>query len=474
VLITDVAVAGHGRTNVLLREGRIAGFPREIVPGERVLAGRGCRLLPGLVDEHLHLLAAAAVERSIDACELDDESLRALVEARAAEGPVRVTGYGGGEHALLDRDALDVLCPGSPMRLQYRSGRLWVLNSAALDALQPSVLRASAFERSGDGRLTGRVWRGDSLLRREMPEPNALDTLGLRLARWGVTSVTDASVSTDDTQAAVLAPLLARMPQRMQLMGSEALSASTDASWSCGPRKILLDESDLPRFEDLCAQITASHLRGRNVAVHCVTSAELAFTVAALQASGPMPGDRIEHGALISAEMIPVLAEMGLVVVTQPGFVYQHGDRYLRSVGVDQQDDLYRVSSLVRAGVAVAFSSDAPYGPLNPWVNLRSAILRRSRAGAPLAAHEMLPPEQALARYAGCSMARLGTATLQVGMAADLCLLRHDVDWIQSDDPVACTLVGGRPIYLRDTHGSGDGLTDDAAALRERRETMVL
>src|SRR5439155_480481 len=44
---------------------------------------------------------------------------------------LRAVGWAGHEHDL-DRDVLDAVVPDRPVRVQHRSGALWVLNSAAL------------------------------------------------------------------------------------------------------------------------------------------------------------------------------------------------------------------------------------------------------------------------------------------------------------------------------------------------------
>ena len=71
-----------------------------------------------------------------------------------------------------------------------------------------------------------------------------------------------------------------------------------------------------------------------------------------------------------------------LTVVTQPEFIRSRGDRYLSTVSPDAIQDLYRCGSLLRAGVAVKASSDAPYGDLNPWLGVQAAADRYTAGGA--------------------------------------------------------------------------------------------
>jgi predicted amidohydrolase YtcJ len=90
--------------------------------------------------------------------------------------------------------------------------------------------------------------------------------------------------------------------------------------------------------------------------------------------------------------------------------------------------------------------SDAPYGPLNPWVSIASAIRRQCPSGAVLGAAEALDPEAAL------RLLRTG-GSIRAGEPVDRCLINPD--WLKraistSDpDPIALTLVGGKAVYVR-------------------------
>ena len=56
-------------------------------------------------------------------------------------------------------------CPACPVRVQHRTGAMWVLNSAALAATGLADLDDPGVERDADGRATGRLYRLDDVLR---------------------------------------------------------------------------------------------------------------------------------------------------------------------------------------------------------------------------------------------------------------------------------------------------------------------
>jgi predicted amidohydrolase YtcJ len=183
------------------------------------------------------------------------------------------------------------------------------------------------------------------------------------------------------------------------------------------------------------------------VAVHCVTREALILLLAALDQAGARAGDRIEHAALVPAELICRLRDLGLAVVTQPGFLAHRGDGYLRDVPAGDRADLYRARSLIDAGVPCALSSDAPYGPVDPWAVIAAAVGRRTPSGRIAGAAERLTAQQSLDAYLGAAEDPGGPPrTVAPGTPADLVLLRvprAEALARPSADLVAATIIGG-------------------------------
>ena len=219
-------------------------------------------------------------------------------------------------------------------------------------------------------------------MRTRLPATTAPDltTLGKRLASFGITAVTDATPDLDADDVAVLgaAAVSGALPQRVLLLGAPP-GVALPHRLAAGPVKIIVPDHDLPALDDLADRVVAAHALGRGVAVHVVTREALVLTMAALAVAGHHPGDRLEHLAIAPPDLLDQLRSDGLRVVTQPGFLADRGDRYLAEVDPADRDDLYRFGSLLAAGITVTASSDAPYGPLDPWLVLRAARDRVSR-----------------------------------------------------------------------------------------------
>lgn len=429
-------------------------------PGIEVIDAAGGAVVPGLWDHHLHLLAWAAALRSTPVgppgVRTPDDLRRALDRATGDEsGWVRAVGYHESVAGDLDRHRLDALLADRPVRVQHRSGALWILNSMAVDRLGLDHRRERGIERDADGRATGRIFGGDHLVRPpgSASEPPDLGAIGALLTRWGVTGVTDA---TPFASAADLDPLVAaaregRLRQRVVVMGGPDLAtAEFPSPLGRGPVKIVVADHALPALADLVAAIGLAHGVGRPVAVHCVSRVTLALLVAAFEEAGAVAGDRIEHGAVMPPELRGAVAALGLTVVTQPGFVRDRGDDYRRDVEADDLPFLYPCASLTADGIAVAGSTDAPFGPADPWVAMAAAVDRTTASGHRLGAGEVVPARRALELFLGDPNDPGGPPRrVEPGAAADLCLLDaplHEVLAEPDATRVRRTIIAGVPV----------------------------
>jgi predicted amidohydrolase YtcJ len=447
MLIRGAELFGGRVADVRIESGRIAAvapsLPRR--PGEEAVEARGALLIPGLHDHHIHLMAYAAALASL-VCgppEVFDAAALEAALAREANGTgwLRGVGYHDSVAGPIDRRWLDARIPGRPVRIQHRSGRLWILNSAGLaqlDDLGPCELE--------DGQPTGRLYDADAWLRERLPAgpPPDLARASRTLASYGVTGLTDATPRNGPAEQALFDAAAARgdLRQHVVLMGAEGLP---------GPRKLHFHDYDLPPLEEVVAIIRRAHEAGRTVAVHCVTRVELAFTLAALAEAGAIPGDRIEHAGVCPPESQAEIARLGLAVVTQPNFIFEKGDDYLAEVDADDRPWLYPAASLLARGIPLGAGSDAPFGGADPWTAMQAAGDRLSRRGRPLGAGEIVSPERALAFFT-TPPGDPGGAPREVraGEPADLCLL--DRPWADArrrlaDVQVRLTLVGGQTAW---------------------------
>ncbi|HEY1119316.1 MAG TPA: amidohydrolase family protein, partial [Acidimicrobiales bacterium] len=181
-------------------------------------------------------------------------------------------------------------------------------------------------------------------------------------------------------------------------------------------------------------------------------------------APGPPPGcrDRLEHVSLCLPEQVAAIARAGVAVVNQPSFLVHRAGKYRAELSEVEQRWLYRTASLLRAGVEVAASSDAPVVPARPLESVQAMVSREDPA-------ERVGVDVALdlvTRRAGAVSATGSTGVLAVGGAADFVVLGADPRQVPPDAlaaiPVLSTCVGGRAVGAQ----LGEGASPAAAAAR--------
>ncbi len=399
--------------------------------GEEVFDARHGTVLPGLHDHHVHLRSAAAAQDSLELgpprVRDRDELVRALGSAEVgSDGWIRAIGYHDSVAGPLDRSLLDMLAPPRPVRVQHRSGVLWILNTAGLARIGRGD--------HPDGRLPSadRSW-SVSLQHRE----TSLAGMSRRLARYGLTGLTDATPDLAAGDIDNFAELQRRGDLRQHV---HCLSPG---------KRILRD--DALDLDELTGWVGDRHSRGVPVAIHAVTAVQLVVTIAALKQAGTYPGDRIEHAAVVPPDSLAALAELGVTVVTQPNFVAERGDEYLADVPAAEHDQLWRVASLLEAGIPVALSTDMPFGREDPWAAMRAATHRTTPRGNVLNAAECISARRALTMFLGSSQRAAQPRAVEPGQPGELCVLSVPPPTALAEldaEMVAATVIGGELAYV--------------------------
>jgi predicted amidohydrolase YtcJ len=440
LLVINAEVGGQAGREIRVSAARILQVGARLARrhGEAVLDAAGGAVIPGLHDHHVHLRALVAARQSVDESAAADPAAfdRIITQAAAALGPgawLRVTGWTETSAGYLDRYRLDKLTGANLARVQHRSGAMWVLNSAALRQASAADSDLAGIERDDRGVPTGRLLRLDGWLRDRLGSSLSADSFRTQLADFarrsaclGVTGFTDTTPNRDQPDVDEFTQLSSAgvIPQRLVLMAPPGLREPAADRVSLGPRKVILDDAALPEAAELASLARATHQAGSRLAVHCVTAEQLLITVAALEELGRAKGDRIEHASVVPPGYPARLAQLGVVVVTQPGFIGVRGDDYLRDVALTEQAWLYPAATLARAGVAVAAGTDAPFGPSDPWRCVTSAVTRRTPAGQVLGPAEQMSPQQALQLFLTAPEDPRRARTVAPGQPGDLCVLR--------------------------------------------------
>jgi hypothetical protein len=88
----------------------------------------------------------------------------------------------------------------------------------------------------------------------------------------------------------------------------------------------------------------------------------------------------VEHAQLVHPDDLPRFAALGIAASMQPIHVRSDAEKARRLWGVRADASAYAFGALDRAGAVIAFGTDAPVEPVDPWPGLACAVTRSSPA----------------------------------------------------------------------------------------------
>ncbi len=143
---------------------------------------------------------------------------------------------------------------------------------------------------------------------------------------------------------------------------------------------LYLDSDEVSRHVVACTR------RNAQAGFHVIGDAATEVVVAGLRRAAEIVGTnalvaarhRLEHIEMADAAAIRTMARLGVVASVQPAFDAAWGARgqlYERRLGAARAQPMNPFGSMLRAGVTLAFGSDTPVTPLDPWAGVRAATL---------------------------------------------------------------------------------------------------
>jgi predicted amidohydrolase YtcJ len=203
-----------------------------------------------------------------------------------------------------------------------------------------------------------------------------------------------------------------------------------------------------------------AHRSGTQVAIHALEEKAIKAAYRAIQyALEKVPSTdhrhRIEHCAVCPPDLARKIASLGITVVTQPAFIYFHGERYRQTVSDAQLKHLYPIGTLLDHGINVAAGSDCPVVPPDPLTGMLAAMHRMSEKGDLVGVRERIQSTAALKMYtlnaARTAFEETLKGTITPGKLADLVVLSADPTMLQPKEfknlQVEMTVIGGAVVW---------------------------
>lgn len=452
------------------------------------LDGQGRVMLPGMIDAHVHVMdigfAALTLDLS-DTTSLADALAKVRAFADANPGRPWILGRGWNQEKWgLGRfptaAELDAVVADRPVWLERADNHANWANTRAIEAAGISARTpdpdGGRIIRDATGKPSGVfVDNAVALVGKVVPAPRPAER-DLAFARaqdiligHGVTAVADMGTEMADWTTFRRAGDAGRLKIRIMAYADsfdtlELVAGGEPTPWlyqdrlRLGGIKLYLDGAlgsrgaslKQPYADDAGTRglplLSPAQLRnlmsraamgGFQTAVHAIGDAANAEVLTAVEELTEIyTGDRrwrIEHAQIVDPADLPRLGQNGVIASMQP--LHQTSDRLMAEarLGPDRLDGAYPWRSVLAAGGRLAFGSDAPVEPADPFAGIAAAISRTDADGEPFGGwfpQQTVSREQALAAFtadaafAGYAEGRFGR--LVPGERADFLLVDRD------------------------------------------------
>ena len=143
--------------------------------------------------------------------------------------------------------------------------------------------------------------------------------------------------------------------------------------------------------------------KGFSVATHAIGHQAIDLTLKVysdLFKINPNLKHRIEHVGFLSNENIKDFQAMNMTAAMQPIFIYELANNFKNTLTDDLLDVVYPCKTVLDNGINLALSTDGPVvKEINPWVNMETAITRKSVDGFVIGENQKITFGQAVKAY---------------------------------------------------------------------------
>ncbi|MBS4172849.1 amidohydrolase [Bacillus sp. FJAT-49736] len=449
---------------MVVRDGRIAWIgdqaQLEKMEGNCVdLKGR--RVIPGLIDAHLHPLFLAGASKQIACtpplvCSISDLQKQIQMVRDSKEKNEWIEGWGYDEGKLLEGRAptrwdLDKVAPDVPVIITRTCAHIISVNSKALELAGITKNTPNppggAIDRDEQGEPTG-VLRESAkdLVQQIMPKTSLeedavlLADLSQELFSYGITAITELMAKSEPNDYLQMYQVAAEKGLRQRTVlyyvwedvGKKNMidmqktarenqvhiggiklfsdgSVSGQTAW-VNPPFIGQEENygiQVTTSEILLAAAEAAKQHQIQLVVHAMGEQAIDLVIDTFYGQKGWlqdgPSIRIEHAAMPTPQAIKRAAETGIAIVSQPIFLYAEIESYLKNLGEERTKRTYPFKSMLEEGIQLAFSSDAPATawaePVNPFVAMKSAVTRLAYDGTDTGRDQKLDIETVINLY---------------------------------------------------------------------------
>jgi len=500
-----VAIAG----DKILGTGTSEEMLALAAPDAQVVDLAGRTVTPGLIDPHLHFRGYGLMTSYYtgfnppDVIDIPSMQLKLMDVIKGLPPGEWVNGYyfALGDKPIPTKEDLDPVSPDNPVFMMHIGGHWGTANSVAMKL---AGVKANTRSPEGgiiekrDGELTGVFYnhRAMDVLRKAAPpitdalvRQSIIDTQTL-MASCGVTCFHDNNIRDVEsirayqelTQSGDLFlrnNLYLTLEYPSDINKIDQVDVIRNDVTRFEGYKFLIDgqgptafthephtghEWQMPTWEEQSFKDTVRSLHdtGLQICVHCIGDAATDLVLDAYEGAmnaNPRfdPRHRIEHAVMTSEWSTQKMKDLGVVVSTQPAFIYLFGDGWQGLFGEHRMHRIMVTKEWMEAGVHMTIGSDAPSTPFYfPQATLAGAMTRHTFKQTPVGPDQALTFTEALRAHtiegAYSSHQEHVLGSLETGKFADLVVWPRDPSQLTVQElgltkTVDLTYIGGKLVY---------------------------
>lgn len=437
-IMEAVAVKG----NQILAAGSNEEIRQHIHADTKIIDLQGKSLLPGFIDAHLHITIYGTNKLGVDCKAMGIQSIAELLDAlkeqankTAIGGWVRACGFD--ENLMMEKRyptlaELDEISTNHPIFVMRTCAHHSVVNSCAMGIAQydrdtPDP-QGGRIDRDESGALTGFLVETAHMKMFERAAFNEAEyKKGLRMASKdfvaaGITSVHDAggygpenyramqkAVQEGDVKVRIYAIICSLNQSEdfvRKMIEAGLVTGTGDNRFRIGPAKVFTDGASIAptmamrepftskpqdygilyyEQDELNTILGEAHAKGFQITAHAQGDRAIEMLLncfeAALEAH-PRENHRhrIEHAGVSAPDLLRRMADLGVVPIPNPAFIYDYGDSYVKNIG-ERVGHMFPARDQFDLKIIAAGASDSPVTDFNPLIGIHAAVNRQSKSG---------------------------------------------------------------------------------------------
>lgn len=437
-IMEAVAVKG----NQILAAGSNEEIRQHIHADTKIIDLQGKSLLPGFIDAHLHITIYGTNKLGVDCKAMGIQSIAELLDAlkeqankTAIGGWVQACGFD--ENLMMEKRyptlaELDEISTNHPIFVMRACAHHSVVNSCAMGIAQydrdtPDP-QGGRIDRDESGALTGFLVETAHMKMFELAAFNEAEyKKGLRMASKdfvaaGITSVHDAggygpenyramqkAVQEGDVKVRIYAIICSLNQSEdfvRKMIEAGLVTGTGDNRFRIGPAKVFTDGASIAptmamrepftskpqdygilyyEQDELNTILGEAHAKGFQITAHAQGDRAIEMLLncfeAALEAH-PRENHRhrIEHAGVSAPDLLRRMADLGVVPIPNPAFIYDYGDSYVKNIG-ERVGHMFPARDQFDLKIIAAGASDSPVTDFNPLIGIHAAVNRQSKSG---------------------------------------------------------------------------------------------